>query len=483
MRFRPIFMMLGWTIISLSILMIFPLIVELTDYSHQRIADTFLYSIIAGIFIGGLIIFINQGKIKDINHRQAFLITLLAWGVTPSIAAIPFWLSSSELTYGLAFFEAMSGITTTGATILNDIDNTAPGILLWRSILQWLGGLGIIVFAIVVLPILQVGGMQLFRDSLGSKNDKALPRMTEVGTKITIFYTIVTMLCAFCYYLAGMSVFDSVNHAMTTLSTGGFSTRDASIGFYQKPAIELVAAFFMVIGSLPFLLYLTMLAGSIKSFFQDSQIQCFFIIMSVVIILFVISMMINTDKNIIEAILKAIFNGISILTGTGYASDDYLQWGNLSIALFFIISLIGGCAGSTSCGLKIFRLQIIFIHITNQVRKLVQPNAIFIDHYNKKTMSHDITLSVINFFLLYMMTLFLLALALAATDLDFLTAFSSAASSLANVGPALGQQVGPTGNFSHFSETAQWIMCFGMLLGRLEIITFLVIFSKNYWYK
>jgi len=375
----------------------------------------------------------------------------------------------------------MSGITTTGATVIENLEIQSKGILIWRALLQWLGGIGIIVMAVAVLPMLQVGGMQLFRLESSDNAEKILPRATQLAGSLVLLYVIITMACALAYNIGGMGLFDSLAHALTTISTGGFSTHTDSFAYFSNSNLEYMAVIFMILGSLPFVLYLQFVRGKVSSLFMDSQVIAFFIILLVSVILCILYIQYNTGMVGSELIRKSLFNVTSILTGTGYVSADYMQWGPFIISLFFILMLIGGCAGSTSCGLKVFRVQILYKQVIIQTKKIAFPDAVFVPLYNGKEIPDSVSKAVTSFFLLFIISFVIIGLVLSLSGLDLITAFSAAASAISNVGPGLGTVVGPTETYSSIDSMSKWILSFAMLLGRLEILTVMVIFTSYFW--
>jgi trk system potassium uptake protein TrkH len=376
----------------------------------------------------------------------------------------------------------MSGITTTGATIITNLDSTPKSILLWRAIMQWLGGIGIIVMAVTILPLLKVGGMQLFKMEGPLSTEKILPRTLEVATILVSTYLLLTLICAFFYWVFGMSVFDSIAHSMTTLATGGFSTHNDSIGFFENSNIEIIASIFIVLGSIPFISYLKFIKGNKKIFLEDVQIKGLINILFIsVIIMFIYLFIISNETSIFDNLRISTFNVISILSGTGYVTDDFGLWGKFSLIFFLFLMFIGGCAGSTACGIKIFRLQMLLIFLKNQIKKLISPNSVIVVKYNKQKISDNFIKSVITFIFSFLFIFLILAVLLSLSGLDFLTAVSGAASAISNVGPGLGEVIGPNGNYKEIPDISKWILSFGMLLGRLELFAVLVLFFPSFW--
>tara|TARA_Y100000817_G_scaffold71815_1_gene54954 strand:- start:12 stop:1235 length:1224 start_codon:yes stop_codon:yes gene_type:complete len=405
----------------------------------------------------------------------------MAWISIAFFGSIPFFLSNLDLTFSEAFFESMSGITTTGSTVISNLDETPKSILMWRAIMQWLGGVGIIVMATTVLPLLKVGGMQVFKTD-SSEAEKLLPKTIEVASVIILIYTTLTIGCVTIYWLQGMSVFDSIAHALTTLATGGFSTHNESIGYFKSPGIEFTSIIFIILGSLPFITYLKFIKGNRKIFFTDVQIKGFiYLVVISIIIMFLYLFLNNTEFSFLDNLRISSFNVLSILSGTGYVTDDFGLWGEFPLIFFLFLMFIGGCAGSTTCGIKIFRLQILFIFIGNHLKKLVYPNSVFIINYNKQKVEDTFVNSVIIFIFSYLLLFLIISILLSISGLDFLSAISGAATSISNVGPGLGDMIGPNGNFSQVSDISKWILSFSMLLGRLEIFAVLVLFLPSFW--
>jgi len=476
---KTVFFLIGILLIVLGISMLAPYILQivLDEGSHSFISASFVT-----IFIGILFILANLEKEFKLNLRQTFLFSSLAWVMVATFGSLPFLLSAQNFNFSDAFFESMSGITTTGATIISDLDNSPKSILLWRAIMQWLGGIGIVVMAITILPLLKVGGMQLFKMEGPDSTEKILPRTVEVAAIIISTYIVLTFFCGFFYWLFGMTIFDSVCHAMTTIATGGFSTHNDSIGFFKNSNIEIVASIFIILGSIPFISYLKFTQGNRKVFFQDVQIKGLIYLLSVsIIVMFIYLLFINYETGILDKIRISSFNVISILSGTGYVTDDFGLWGKFSLIFFLLLMFIGGCAGSTACGIKIFRLQMLLIFLKNQIKKLISPNSVIITKYNNQKISDNFINSVIIFIFTFLFIFLIIAMLLSITGLDFITSISGAASSISNVGPGLGEIIGPNGNYKNIPDISKWILSAGMLLGRLELFAVLVLFFPSFW--
>ena len=479
--FRPILNILGLLLCIESIALLIPMVF---DYINNNGDWKQFFFISCLTFIIGLVLYIGfkNEKLK-INLRQAFLLTILSWLVIALFGSLPFMYSSSSLNFTNAFFESVSGITTTGSTVISNLDSLSEGILIWRSLLQWFGGIGIIVLAVAILPTLQIGGMQLLHMEHDDPYEKTLPKINKFIFEIIFLYFGLTILCLFSYYFNGMNGFDSLIHSMTTISTGGFSNKSLSFGYFDSQALESISILFMILGSLPFVIFIKFIHGQKNSLFKDDQIRLFiFLLVSIVLIsCFWVKHYLNIEWS--SALRLTTFNITSILTGTGYTSTNYNNWGGFGLIIILMIMFIGGCAGSTTGGVKIFRFQILFRGVRLQIKKLTQPHAVFLMKFNKKTVTENTYTSIISFFFIYILLFILSSVILSFLGLDFLTALSASASAISNVGPGVGEIIGPNGNYSGINEIGKWVLAFTMLIGRLEIFTILVLFSKNFWKK
>ncbi|MDC0426691.1 TrkH family potassium uptake protein [Pelagibacteraceae bacterium] len=476
---KTVFFIIGFLLIILGFFMLVPYGAQIffKENSHSFLSSSFITILIGIIFVLG-----NLQEQYQLNLKQTFLFSTLAWITVAFFGSIPFVLSSLNFSFSDAFFESMSGITTTGSSVIVDLNKSPKSLLLWRAIMQWLGGVGIIVMAITVLPLLKVGGMQLFRLESSDRPEKILPRTTQIAAIIISTYLILTIFCAFFYKVFGMNIFDSIAHAMTTIATGGFSTHNESIGFFKNPNIEVVATIFIILGSIPFISYLKFLKGNKKIFFEDVQIKGLIYLFILSTLIMFLYLLFNNDSNIlIEKIRISSFNVVSILSGTGYVTNDFSLWGKFPLIFFLFLMFIGGCAGSTACGIKIFRFQLLFLFINNQIKKLIYPNSVFVLKYNNQKITDNYMNSVIVFVFAYLFIFILIAMLLSITGLDFLSAISGAATSISNVGPGLGDVIGPNGNFKSIPEVSKWILSFGMLLGRLELFAVLILFFPSFW--
>ena len=476
---RPVGYVIGIVVAVFGATMAVPMLVDYAAGNGH--GDVFAQSAMLTVLVGGLTaLACANGVGKTLSIQQIFLMTTLVWVALPVFGAIPFLYGATNASAADAFFEAMSGLTTTGSTVFSGLDQLPPGMLLWRSMLQWFGGIGIIVVAMVFLPELRVGGMQIFRSEAFDTDGKVLPRAAQIASRIAIVYIVLTLSCAAAYIGVGLSFFDAVNHSMTTLATGGFSTRDTSFGGLP-PGAAYVAAVFMILASLPFVRFVQLMAGSAAPIWRDSQVRAFLSVLGISVLV-VAFFRVAGEGSLAEPVFReALFNLTSIMTGTGYASTDYQLWGGFAVSVIFFLGLVGGCAGSTCCSAKIFRYQILFAAVTSQIRRIHSPHGIFQPKYEGRTVTEDVISSVMAFFSLFIVSIGVLAVLLAGTGLDLVTALSGAATAIANIGPGLGDEIGPAGNFGELSDTAKWLLASGMLVGRLEVLAVLVIVTPRFW--
>ena len=477
---RPILLIIGILLSTLGCTMMLPAIYDLANGNDEWMV--FVAAAVFTLFAGGALAFSNRGASGELSIKQAFVLTTFSWIFITAFSALPFvWSSEVKVSYTDAFFEAMSGVTTTGATVLTGLDDMPPGIKLWRALLQWMGGIGIIVMAIAVFPMLRIGGMQLFRMESSDTSEKILPRATQIAGSISLLYLGLTLACVFGYLVAGMGIFDAVAHAMTTIATGGFSTYDSSMGKFDDPTIEFVAVVFMILGSLPFVVMLQALNGQVSRFFVDVQVRWFFGLL----VFFVFSAWLSQSGGghqvgILE-FRDATFNVVSIMTGTGYTTQPFDTWSPFATTLFMMMMFVGGCAGSTSCGIKVFRFHVVYATVRQRVLTFVQPHRVVAAYFNGKPMTESVTRAVMNFVFLFLVSFGVIAYLLSLYDLDAVTALSASASALANVGPGLGPVVGPIETYKSLPDGAKWILCAAMLLGRLELFSVFVLLTPAFW--
>ena len=481
MKFQPVINLIGLLLCTLSAFMLIPGFIDYVLGDEDWAA--FLVSSFITLFVGaGLYLSSRENNPEHLELRQAFLLTNSAWISISLFGSLPFLFSNLNLNFIDAFFESTSGITTTGSTIIPNLEQVSYGILLWRALLQWLGGIGIIVMAIAILPMLSIGGMQLFKTESYETPDKIIPRAAIFASGISIVYIVLTSIWAFMLWLAGMPIFDSITHAMTTLATGGYSTKSESLGAFNSVNIEMIIVLGMIVGSLPFIHYLSILKNGWKNLINDQQVKWFLLILFFLISIVTFNLYIN-GQNFFSSLRVSIFNVVSIVTGTGFGTDDFSQWGGFATTLLLILMFMGGCAGSTTCGLRMARIQVLIANAKTQVLKLLTPHAVIIPYYNKKPIPESVTESVMGFFFLYILVFIIISCLLGSLGLDFMTSLSGAASAIGNVGPGLGEMIGPNGTYAEIPNLGKLILCLGMILGRLEIFAILVMFTASFWKK
>ncbi|MAS87760.1 MAG: potassium transporter TrkH [Micavibrio sp.] len=483
MGLRIVFFSIGSLLLFSAFCMLFPAAI---DYSMgDKHGHVFFVSAVLCCFFGVMLCMVNRTVLKEnITVKGAFLLTTLAWLTLSVIGALPLYFSDLNLSFTDSFFEAISGISTTGSTILPDITLLSHGQLLWRAMMQMIGGIGIIAFAILLLPFLKVGSMQLFHSESSDKSLKALPKSKDfILSLVSIFFALI-LLCFATYMALGMTAFEAITYAMTTISTGGYAIYNDSFGHFNSPALEIACMVFMLSGGIPFVLYIRFLYKKEFNFFKDEQVKTFFFVTGWIIIFLTVWLMFKVPGyGFLTSLRYVAFNIISVVTTTGFATIDYTLWGPLAISVFMFVTYLGACSGSTSGGLKFVRLLVIFKTVSAHLKTLRFRHGVFPVMYEGKAVDPSMTMNILGFMCLYVTANAALAVALAMTGLDFDTAISAAATAIANVGPGIGQVIGPAGNFSSLPDTAKWLLSFGMLLGRLEIVTVLILFSPDFWKK
>ena len=480
--FSPMVIVVSFVFVLVAV-MTFP---EIMMEFSEKTSDFDGYVIAGSVSVMlALIGFTVAGKSRvTISTRQLYLMTTSSWCAFALMGAIPLYINLPGLSFADAFFESMSGITTTGSTVLTGLDRMPHSILLWRALLQWVGGIGIIVLGIAILPYLKIGGMRLFATESSHLSGSTRPSAQNLLKNIGLVYILLTVAASSVYWFAGMNLFDAITHAMTTVSTGGYSNYDASMGhFSSQPAILWTATVFMLLGALPFALYVSLLSGRSSQLFKDAQVRGFIVFVVSIAVLLSWERTVNGDSSTLHAVTHSAFNAISIITTTGYVSDDYTRWGYYAEVAFFYMMFIGGCSGSTSGSIKFFRLQIAMVLLLNQLHIMRHPNAQYVNKYNGRHVTEDILRSIIGFSFFFMLTIIIVAFGLSLTGLDFVTSMSAATTCVTNVGPGLGDIVGPAGNFSSLSDSAKWLLASGMLFGRLEIMTVLVLLTPAFWQR
>lgn len=476
---RPVLTIAGALLSILAMAMLVPAALDLA--ARRPDWQAFAAAAAVTLFVGVTLILANHRQAwRGFNLRQGFLIANLSWILVALFGALPFVFAETGLSLTDAVFESMSGITTTGATVLHDMTVVSPGILIWRALLNWLGGIGMIVTALAVLPVLQVGGMQLFRVEAFSEN-QVLPRAAEIGVGIALVYTGLTTLGAVALWLSGMPPFEALAYAMSAISTGGFTTHGDSLILYGSLSVQLVLIVLMLMGAMPFILFLRALRGDPGALLRDGQVRWLFGILVVATLLIALWLWLQSLYPAQEVLHRSLFTTVSMMTGTGFLLDDPAPWGGFPTAVMLVLMFIGGAAGSTACGVKLFRVQIFFSITLAQLRRLTQPHGVFFGFFNRRPVPEEISDAVMGFFFLFGTTYAVLVTGLGLMGLDLTTALSAAASALANVGPGLGDPEVGTGNFVDLPDGAKWWLALGMLLGRLELLTVLVLLSRAFW--
>lgn len=476
---RQVLYIIGMLLLVVAAAMLLPAAADwVVDHPDWK---AFVMSAAVTAFAGGALMLANRTPTITLDRKRSFLLTALSWIMVCGFAALPLTLSEYRLPWADAYFETMSGLTTTGSTVLIHLDSAPPGVLLWRGILQFLGGAGIVVMAIALLPFLRVGGMQLFKTESSDISEKLLPQIKQIAAGIFIVYVILNLLCAVAFWLAGMTGFEAAIHAMATVATGGFSTSDDSIGHFKSPAIEWIGALFMLLGSLPFILYMRTAMGHRDAFLRDPQARTLILAVFLAGLALASWLWYYRAVPFDEAFRLALFNVISITTTTGFVSADYTTWGAFPIAVFFFLTFLGGCTGSTAGGIKVFRFQVLAIAIRVHGWRLIAPHSIRPAFYGERKLTNELFTSVLLFMGAYVGTVVVAALLLSAFGLDLVTALSGAATAVGNVGPGLGHIIGPAGTFTTLPSPAKWVLSAAMLLGRLELFTVLVLLSRAFW--
>lgn len=464
----------------IAILMLIPAVVDL--YAGNRDWKVFT---ISAVFVGGIATaggLATQGSRPPLTTRFGFLLVNMLWVTTALAGAVPFFEASPGLSMTDAIFESVSGLTTTGSTVLAGLDDLPPGLLLWRSFLQWVGGIGVIALGLFILPFLKVGGVSYLKIESSDVGDRPISRVSSFTIALLVIYTLLTFVCAVSYAAAGMTLFDAVNHAMTTLATGGYSTHDASLGFYaDKPAVLWVGTFFMFVAALPFSILIVLVVRGRLDPLRDPQIKVFAGYCISFVLVVAVYRRIAYDIPFTDALTHSAFNFVSVITTTGFASEDYSGWGTFVVSCIFVATFLGGCSGSTSGGVKAYRFFILFELMFNSLRRLVYPHSVRQVRYGDRAFDPEIQNSVAMFIAFFIVLLCLLSIMLAATGLDLITSLTGVLTALTNVGPGLGDVIGPAGNFASLSDEAKWILIAAMLLGRLEILPVLVLLSPFFW--
>ena len=476
---RPIFFVVGSLLIILAAMMLVPMLVDLSYQDPQW--QGFALSAALTVFVGVTMMLTTRAPSVTLNLRQTFLLTPLSYVALGAFGALPLMFTNVGLSPVDALFESISGITTTGSTTMSNLDQAPMGALLWRAILQWLGGVGIIAVGLIILPFLKVGGMQMFRSESSDNHEKVVPRAADFARSIGLLYVGITVFLILAYAAAGMPSFDAIANSMTTISTGGYAPHDSSFGKYQSAAVEWVGIFGMLMGGLPFVRYISLLKGDVPALWRDSQVLTYLGIVAGSTTLLVFYRLITDDVGLHDVLRGTMFNVVSIITTTGFATEDYTLWGTEAVALFYYLSYTGGCTGSTTGGMKIFRFEILFKAMKGQLDRLFNPNRVIPLSYNGALVDSEVVTSVMSFLFAYFGVILITTLILGGFGVDFITALSGATTAISNVGPGLGDTIGPAGNFSSLPDGAKLVLAGAMITGRLELFTVLVLFNPAFW--
>ncbi len=474
----PVFRVLGSLLTAFSVFMLAPLLVAPTPFEQPGAA--FVLSALATAFFGLVLIVLSPSAgAFEMTRRQGFLLTSLAWTILPAFGGLP--LMAHGLTFTDAYFEATSGLTTTGSTVMSGLDGADPSILLWRSLMQGFGGMGVIVLGIIMMPFLRVGGMQLFHTESSDTSEKIVAKAFDLAVWIAAIYWGLVALCAGTYKVLGMTWFDAINHAMTTIATGGLSTHDSSFAFFESRPILWAGVVFMIAGALPFVAFIRLARGKFHSFVTDIQLRGFLTFLAAAILLIAVTRTIRSETPFGEALTHAAFNIVSIVTTTGYASEDYQLWGPFAVGAFFILTFVGGCSGSTAGGIKIYRFQILGRLALAHLTRIVSPNRVYPLLYHDRKIDDEVAFSILSFLVVMLFSLVLATFIQMWVGVDLVTALTGSAQAFANVGPGLGDVIGPAGNFQPLPDVAKWVLAITMILGRLEFFTVLVLLTPAFW--
>jgi trk system potassium uptake protein TrkH len=477
---QPVAYVVGMVLTVIGVLMLIPAAVDFViDNPDWKV---FAASSALTVFVGMALVLANRSRDLVISRRQGFVLTTALWLFGATACALPLMLSEPGLSFTDGFFEAMAGLTTTGSTVITGLDTLPPGILLWRGLIQGVGGVGFIVVGLAMLPFLRVGGMQLFRmESSEKEEEKPLPQARRFALALLLVYLLLVGSCAILLDLAGMSHLEAAVHSFTAVSTGGFSTSDASVGHFDSPAIHWICVVYMTAGSLPLLLFVQALQRKPMPLLRDVQVRSFLMFLGATIAIVASWLVIDRGFGVFEAMTLAAFNVTSVISTTGFATADYTQWGPLPLMIFFFLMFAGGCTGSTAGGLKMFRFNLFILALRAYVKRLIFPHARVAATFNGRPVTDDVVSGVLLFVMLYLLTTAIAALLLAAMGLDLVTSISGAVTAIGNVGPGLGDIIGPAGNFKSLPDGAKWVLSITMMLGRLELFTALTLLTPGFW--
>lgn len=474
---QPVFMISGYILGILGLIMLIPAGLDFWEY--EKIWSPFVPSAMVTIFFGFSLFLSNYTKVEKISLKQAYLVTVVSWCAVGVFASLPFLFSNSHYEFVDVFFETVSGVTGTGATIISDVESLPQAILLWRSILNFLGGLGIVIFAVALLPFLGIGGMRIFQRENSDSNDKFMPKFSYIAKRIVWVYTILAILCTAALYFCGMDLFDAVNHAMSAIGTGGFSTKNNSIEAFDSFSIECVIMFFMLSGSLPLTFYILLFRRGAAN--KNDQVSMFLKMVFICGLFVSIYLFATSDYTLGQSLRYSFFSVISVMTTTGLSSVNFVEWGVWTSAVFMLLSLSGGCTGSTSGSIKTFRWQLVYAYLHKYMLSMVEPNRIIPLKVGNINPSQNVVTSVFVYVFSFIISMLLIGVIVSLNGVDFSTSLAASVACMTNVGVGSVEILGPSGNYAFFAAPVKYILCFAMLLGRLEVITVMVIFTKSFW--
>lgn len=476
---RPVLYIVGILLVTLGAFMFIPGLVDLAERAKDRTA--FFSSGLITIGSGVTLIFAFRGDIKRINVRQTYLLTTLAWLSCTIFGALPFMFATPHLRYVDAFFETMSGLTTTGATVIVGLNGLDKGILLWRSLLHWIGGIGIVAMAVMVLPVLRVGGMQVFRSESSERSEKLMPTARGLAGMMLLVYIALSIASMSGFLIAGMPLFDAICHAMAAIATGGFSTKDESLAYFNSFAVDWVATLSMLAGALPLMWFVVLARRHGGAPRANSQVLALTGIVLFMVAAMTVWAWTHVGLPFFAALTHSAMNVTSVITTTGFVSTDYGQWGTFAVVVFFLLMFVGGCTGSTAGSIKIFRWEVLARAVRAQLRLMLHPHRMAVIVYERKILEDEVVESVISYFFMYVVTFAFLSAAVSLFGADFITSISGVAATLGAIGPGLGDTVGPVGSYAPLSDGAKWTLSLGMLLGRLELFTVYMLLTRSFW--
>ncbi len=475
----PAILTLGWILFAIAAGEGAMVLVSLA--AHDGLAEVFAINACVTSLFAGACVLTTKGRPFELRFRDAALLTAVAWFVVPLFGALPLMAYPTNLSLLDAYFESVSGLTTTGSTVLTGLDAMPPSILLWRSTLQWIGGIGIVGLAIVILPFLKIGGMQLFRLESSDRSQDVVPRVRSVANSVGRIYLIITIACFLTYWALGMTPFDALNHAFTTVCTGGYSTHDLSFAWFHSSALNWAGVIFMTAGSLPFLAYVRLFRRGRISERVDPQVTAYLIIAGGLSVALALWLVLQPGHGSFGDVTDAAFTVVSIMTTTGFGSGDFVAWGTFAAVFLFMVSFVGGCTGSTAGAIKVFRIQIMARVIIQHIRQALHPHVVSRLRYGRRTVTEDEAASVGTFVFLYLLTFVIVSVLVSLTGLDAATAMSATAATLGNVGPGITEGIGPAGNFASMPEVAKALLTIAMIVGRLEILGVMILFLPSFY--